>query len=66
MTFEESFRLIAEPLDLNEFEVQMQLQNPLVHELVQQIVATQKARTQMAHFFTEKFKNIQAEFLLLE
>ena len=59
MTFEEGFRLIAQPLDLNDLEVQMHLHNPLVVHLVQKIMATQKLRSEMNVFFAEKFKDLQ-------
>ena len=50
-TFEEGFRLIAEPLNLSELEVQMHLENPIVCELAKKIMDTQKMRRQMAEFF---------------
>ena len=58
-TFEEGFRLIAQPLDLTDLEVQMHLHNPIVVELVQKILSTQKLRSEMNHFFDQKFKDIQ-------
>ena len=59
LTFEEGFRLITQQLNLSDLEVQMNLHNPLVQQLVQKIMATQKMRTQMAEFFAEKFEALE-------
>ena len=66
MTYEESFRAITKPLDLDELEVHMHLYNPLVIALVKQLKQTQKLKRQMAELFQEKMQEVETSFLLLE
>ena len=66
MTFEESFRLITKPLNLHELDININLQNPLVIALFNQLQQTQKKRRQMADLLSQKFKDVETEILLLE